>query len=252
MSINKSLTEKLKMLPNKAGIYQLLDSNKNILYIGKAINLKSRVGSYFTNKHNDRPWIKVMIGLVFDVEIIVVGNELEALLLESTLIKEYEPKFNIKLVDDKSYPFICLSKNETYPRFSVVRHRKSKDGAKYFGPFLSGRYAHFTLEFLRNLYGIHISNKKLKHQKRPCFYCQLSRHQCVLTGEISAETYQGNIAKSVDFLNGKRKNLINDLRTKMKDASNNQSYELAAKLRDRLNAIEQTTIKQQLNLYKNG
>ena len=187
MSINKRLIKKIKLLPNKEGIYQFLDTDKKILYIGKAVNLKSRVGSYFSDKPFDRPWIREMMGLVNDVDTIVVSNELEALLLESSLIKEHEPKFNIKLVDDKSYPFIRMSKNEAYTRFSVVRHRKSKDSAKLFGPFLSARYASFTLEFLRNLYGIHISNKKLTSQKRPCFYCQLSNHRCVMAGEISGE-----------------------------------------------------------------
>ncbi len=246
MSISQTLITKVKSLPAKPGIYRFFDKTGKVLYVGKAINLKSRVGSYFSSKHIDRPWIAVMMGLVADVETIVVENELEALLVESSFIKEFEPKFNIKLTDDKSFPFIVLETNEPFPRFSVTRHRRAKPGIQYFGPYLSARAARFTLEFLRNLYGIHYSARKLAATTRPCFYCQLSDNPCVLADEVSVETYLGNITKATEFLRGKRKNLINDLHQKMEQASANQQFELAAKLRDRLDALDQVTTRQQV------
>ncbi len=246
MSIPQSLIKKIRHLPAKPGIYRFLDETGQVLYVGKAINLKSRVGSYFSDKHIDRPWIAVMMGLVRDVETVVVENELEALLIESSFIKEFEPKFNIKLTDDKSFPFIQLNRDEPFPRFSITRRRSSKTGIQYFGPYLSARAARFTLEFLRSLYGIHISPKKLASSDRPCFYCQLAGNPCILADEISPEAHLENITKAAEFLRGKRKNLIGDLREKMTNAAEREQFELAAKLRDRLEALEQVTQRQQV------
>lgn len=246
MSIPKTLINKVKKLPTNPGVYRFFDETGKVLYVGKAVNLRSRVQSYFSSKHINRPWIAVMMGLVYEVETVVVENELEALLVESSFIKEFEPKFNIKLTDDKSFPFIQLDMNEPFPRFSITRRRSAKTGTQYFGPYLSARAARFTLEFLRNLYGIHISPKKLSAATRPCFYCQLSGNPCVLFDEISIEKYRENIAKAAEFLRGKRKSLIKDLHQKMENASVNQRFELAAKLRDRLDALEQVTTRQQV------
>ncbi|MEX2012253.1 MAG: excinuclease ABC subunit UvrC [Patescibacteria group bacterium] len=246
MSIPQPLIDKIKHLPANPGIYRFLDEDGQVLYVGKAINLKNRVGSYVSSNHSDRPWIAVMMGLARDVEAVIVENELEALLVESSFIKEFEPKFNIKLTDDKSFPFIQLNRDEPFPRFSITRRRSSKAGLQYFGPYLSARAARFTLEFLRNLYGIHISPKKLAGSQRPCFYCQLSGNPCVLADEITDEKYRENITKAADFLRGKRKNLIFELRNKMTAASDNHQFELAAKLRDRLEALGQVTQRQQV------
>jgi len=233
-----------KNLPQKPGMFK--DVEDTVLYIGKAINLKSRVSSYFSDKHLDRPWIAVMMGLAEKVETIIVNNELEALLLESSLVKEFRPKFNIKLVDDKSYPFIQLNLNENIPRFSITRKRVNTSRVHYFGPYLSARFAQTTLELLRNLYGIHISPKALKASQKPCFYCQLSGNNCVLANEISSEKYLEQINRAVDFLKGKRTNVIDDLQEKMSSAANNMQFEVAAKLRDRLAAVEHVRRKQQI------
>lgn len=171
------ISDQLKEIPAKPGIYIFYDETDSVLYVGKAINLRNRVRSYFSTTHSDRPWIAVMIGLIKRIETTIVTNELEALMLESTLIKQYLPKFNIKLTDDKTYPFIKLSRGELIPRFSIVRRRTSKTDEHYFGPYLSARSAQFTLEFLRDLYGIHISDKPLQVNKtRACFHCQLTGH----------------------------------------------------------------------------
>lgn len=266
-------------LPTKPGVYLFKDEQGSVLYIGKAKNLKNRIGSYFSKgdnpsilprsqnrheqgrmatplragKHLDRPWVQVMIGLIKDVETIVVNNELEALILEARMIGEYLPKFNIKLTDDKAFPFIKLTVNEPFPRFQVVRKR-TRDGAKYFGPYLSAWSARLTCEFLRRLYGVHISNRALKEQdpstglgaSRPCLNCQLEDNLCPLAGEISAVAYAVQVTKSEEFLLGKRNSLSKDLILRMDQASESKNYELAAKLRDQLRAIRQVTTKQHI------
>lgn len=239
------ISDQLKEIPVKPGIYIFYDETDSVLYVGKAINLRNRVRSYFSTTHSDRPWIAVMIGLIKRIETTIVTNELEALMLESTLIKQYLPKFNIKLTDDKTYPFIKLSRGELIPRFSIVRRRTSKTDEHYFGPYLSARSAQFTLEFLRDLYGIHISDKPLQVNKtRACFHCQLTGHPCPCAGEISQEAYEEKVDKATLFLRGKRKNILHDLQLEMERAAETKQFERAAKLRDRLHASQQITTPQ--------
>lgn len=233
-------------LPEKPGVYLFKDATGQILYVGKAKNLKKRVSSYFTKTHGDRPWIEIMMPLVADLETIVVNNELESLMLEATMIKQHLPHFNIKLTDDKSYPYIKLVTNEAIPRFVITRRRLS-DKARYFGPYLSGRAAQYTLEFLRKLYGIHINSQPLTtNHDRPCLNCQLDGFTCPLNGEVDEETYSKRVISATDFLEGKRKNLVRDLEDRMTEAGEHQQFELAAKLRDRLQAIKQVTERQQV------
>src|SRR3989344_1069609 len=246
-------SEKIQNLPTKPGVYLFKDERDQVLYVGKAKNLKIRVGSYFKSDHLDRPWIAVMMGLIADVEITVVNNELEALILESSLISEFQPKFNIKLTDDKSYPFIKLTINETFPRLQVVR-RHNKDGSRYFGPYLSAWSARLTCEFLRRLYGVHISNRPLKVRDpstslgagRPCLNCQLEDNHCPLANQIDTETYALLVVKASEFLQGKRQSIVKDLDLRMELASQNQNYELAAKLRDQLRAVHHVTSPQDI------
>lgn len=234
-----------KNLPTKPGIYMFKDATGKIIYVGKAINLKKRVSSYFAKTHHDRPWTAVLVGLIDSIETIVVTSELEALMLEATLIKQHLPRFNIKLTDDKSYPYIKLITDEAIPRFTVTR-RQSGDKHTYFGPYLSARAANYALEFLRKLYGIHISPRPLAHRDRPCLNCQLDEFTCPQAGELDKETYQKRIDQAVDFLLGKRKNLINDLEERMTIASNSEQFEVAARLRDQWQSIKQVTERQQV------
>lgn len=255
-------------LPEKAGVYLFKNETGDILYVGKAINLKKRVASYFAKALTDRPWTATMIDLITEVETIVVDNELEALMLEATLIKQHLPRFNIKLTDDKSYPYIKLVTNEPVPRFTITRRQEKEplrpfskfrvaqsevEGrqtqgkrANYFGPYLSGRAAEHTLEFLRKLYGIHVSPRPFKRRGRACLNCQLDGFTCPLADEISTEKYLERISPAVDFLQGKRKTLINDLRDRMNEVASRNQFELAAKLRDRLHSVEQIVERQQV------
>ncbi len=233
-------------LPKKPGVYLFKDADGTILYVGKALTLRNRVSSYFLGKNTDRPWILVMMGSVDSVETIVVDTEVEALMLEATLIKQHMPRFNIKLTDDKSYPYIKASLNEPVPRFSITR-RQISDKSLYFGPYLSGRSATYTLEFLRRLYGIHISARPLRSTRdRACLSCQLGSFACPLAGEIDETAYRARVQSAVEFLQGKRKSLIGDLEEKMHQAARDEQFELAAKLRDRLQAIEQILNRQNI------
>lgn len=238
-------SELYRHIPSQPGIYMFKDEAGKILYVGKAINLKKRVSSYFAKTHTDRPWTAVLVGLVDSVETIVVGNELEALMLESTLIKQHLPRFNIKLTDDKAFPYIVLITKEAIPRFTVSR-RQISNKYTYFGPYLSARSAHHTLEFLRKLYGIHISPRPLAHRDRPCLNCQLDGFTCPQTDEVSEETYQKRIQQATDFLRGLRKNLIHDLEERMTTAAKQEQFEVAAKLRDQWQSIKQVVEHQQV------
>lgn len=232
--------------PNKPGIYLFKDDRGEVLYVGKAINLKNRVSSYFSKKIDiERPWTAVMVGLAHKLETIVVNNETEALILEATLIKQHMPRFNIKLTDDKSYPYIAYYANEGIPRFTVVR-QPTKGKAEYFGPYLSGRIASHTLEFLVKLFGIHSNPRPLGHRDRACLNCQLNNHPCALAGQISEEAYQERINQALDFLKGKRKSLTNILEDRMHQLAERQEFELAAKLRDQLQSVTRGMTRQQV------
>ncbi len=242
---SKEQAELYQHIPSRPGIYMFKDETGKILYVGKAINLKKRVSSYFAKNHPDRPWTAVMVGFIKSVETIVVSSELEALMLEATLIKQHLPRFNIKLTDDKAYPYIVLVQNEAIPRFSVTR-RQHNDKNTYFGPYLSARSAHHALEFLRKLYGVHISPKPLARRDRACLNCQLDGFSCPQAGEVDEQTYQKRIQQAVDFLRGLRKNLIHDVEERMIIAAKNEQFETAAKLRDQWQALKQVSERQQV------
>src|SRR3989344_3788465 len=245
--------EKPKNLPRDPGVYLFKDEHEKVLYVGKAKNLKSRVGSYFskgdhpsTSLRVNRPWIAVMMGVIQEVETIVVNNEIEALILEATLINEHQPKFNIKLMDDKAYPFIKLTTKERFPRLQVVRQR-TKDGAQYFGPYLSSWSANLACQFLRRVYGVHLASKPLPTgQDRPCLNCQLEGNSCPMADQISPEAYAKQVNTTVEFLEGKRKNIIRDIEQRMQQAAENESFELAGKLRDQLKAVWHVTSSQKV------
>lgn len=231
-----------KNLPNKPGIYIFKDADSRILYVGKAKSLKNRVSSYFTKTTGDRPWIEFMMPLVRGIETVIVNNETEALMLESVYIKQHQPKFNLRLPDDSSYPYIKYLEHEKISRWSVVRSR-SNDKAQYFGPYLAAYNAQSTLEQIRNLFGIHISKKPIKSGNKPCLYCQMYGFDCPINSVVPKNLLLKRDQQAIDFLKGKRSSLIADTETAMNTASAANQFELAAVLRDRLNALK--AIRQQ-------
>ncbi len=235
--MNENIKSKLESLPSTPGIYKFLGSKSEILYIGKAINLKSRVSSYFREEHFDRPRIRQMMPLVFDLEIKETNNEIEALILESALVKEYNPPFNSDLKDGKSYAWIYISTKDEFPTVKIVRSLKKGEykKGKMFGPYPSGYTIKRVYKYLRRIYPFcTCKNKDCK--------TNLDFHIGLCPGPyanaISKEDYMENINSIIRFLNGKQSNHIKRLEKEMKIYSESEDFEKAAQLRDRINDLK--------------
>jgi len=241
------LEEKLKLLPDKPGVYLLKNKQGKILYVGKALSLKKRVKSYF-QRGEFSPRIGVLVSKIEDVEWIVTKSEAEAFLLESNLIKHHHPKYNIRFRDDKSYPYIRLSTNEDFPRAFLTRNPK-RDGSQYFGPYTNVKAARKTLRLIHRLFPLRRCKDKFKNRLSPClnFYIKECSGPCV--GKISKEDYD-RLVKGVSlFLQGHYKALISDLKEEMFKASQNQEFERAAKMRDAIRAIERMSQTQTVTSF---
>lgn len=242
------LKEELKKLPDSPGVYLMHSADDEIIYVGKAINLKRRVSSYFRAKVNRGPKIDKMISLIDYFEYIVTDSELEALVLENTLIKEHSPKYNTMLKDDKSYPFMKVTVQEDFPRVLFARQMK-RDGAKYFGPYTSAGAVKDTIELVKKLYGIRTCNKSLPKEigvGRPCLYYQMGQCAAPCQGYISKEDYAKRIDNLLGFLNGDYKKVIRDLETKMKEKAANYEFEEAAEYRDLIESVQHVTGSQRV------
>jgi len=222
----------VKEILNKPGVYKFLDKNKKVLYIGKAVNLKQRVSSYFNGNLNDRPWVAKMIPLVRDIETVVTENELEALVLESALIKKYKPKYNSDLKDDKSYSWIHISTNEEFPKLKVVRNKDIKNikSGRLFGPYPSGSSVKRVFTYLRKIYPFCTCKKT----KKECLYFHLGLCPGPYQGHISKEDYRKNIDGIIKFLTGRKSSFVKNLEGEMKTYSQKKQYEKAAELRDKI------------------
>ncbi|MBR1598120.1 MAG: excinuclease ABC subunit C [Lachnospiraceae bacterium] len=242
------LKEELKKLPDRPGVYLMHAASDEIIYVGKAINLKRRVSSYFRAKVNRGPKIDKMISLIDYFEYIVTDSELEALVLENTLIKEHSPKYNTMLKDDKSYPFMKVTVQEDFPRVLFARQMK-RDGAKYFGPYTSAGAVKDTIELVKKLYGIRTCNKSLPKEigvGRPCLYHQMGQCAAPCQGYISKEEYALRIDNLLGFLNGDYKKVIRDLEAKMKEKASNYEFEEAAQYRDLIESVQHVTGSQRV------
>ncbi|OGL45490.1 MAG: excinuclease ABC subunit C [Candidatus Schekmanbacteria bacterium RBG_13_48_7] len=244
MKDNNKLLNKINNLPIKPGIYQFKDQMGQILYIGKARSLKSRIQSYFSSGNKD-PKTNELVQQIYDLETIQTNNELEALILESNQIKKYKPPFNIILRDDKHYPFLQLTLQEEYPRLRVARKIK-KDGAVYFGPYVPTRPMRNTLRLINKYFGLRQCSRKLNNSvKRPCLNFQMGR--CI--GPCSnqdKETYNAAVKQVKLFLEGRKDTLTEILTKNMDEASEHMEYEKAAKLRDQVRDIQQMLSKQNI------
>lgn len=234
--------EKLALLPDRPGVYLMKDSSGRIIYVGKAINLKNRVRSYFQSSRNHSPKVKAMVAKIANLEYIITNTEMEALILECNLIKKHRPKYNISLRDDKTYPYIKVTK-ETYPRVYATR-KVQKDGARYFGPYTSAGAVHETLRLLKKLFPLR--NCRNLDAKRPCLEYHIKRCLAPCAGNVDSDVY-GTMIKSVClFLEGRSDEVIRGLRRQMAEAANNLEFELAAKVRDQLAAVEKVIEKQNI------
>jgi len=246
--MNFVFEEELKKLPGKPGVYIMRDARDTILYVGKAINLRSRVRSYFRENIGRGPMIDKMVTLIARFEYIVTDSELEALVLENNLIKEHSPKYNTLLKDDKTYPYIKVTVGEEFPRIIFSREMK-KDKSKYFGPYTSASAVKDTIELLNKLYNLRTCNRNLPKdigKERPCLNYHIKQCPGPCQGYVDKEQYRQQIAGAMEFLNGNYGPIQKELEGKMMQASENMEFEEAAKYRDLLNSVKQVSQKQKI------
>ncbi|MDB4939672.1 MAG: excinuclease subunit [Candidatus Doudnabacteria bacterium] len=228
------IKEKLKNIPHKPGVYLFKGKNQEILYVGKAKDLKNRVSQYFRKEHDGRLQIPFLMQDVTDFEHIITDNDVECLLLENTLIKKYKPRYNIKLRDDKNYAFIKIDYDCEIPQIYTMRNPDSKN-ARYFGPYSSALKVRETLNLVRKVFP-YCANKKVSN--RPCFYYYLHRCPGVCIGKISLEEYQQTIHKISLFIAGNISEVKKDIQKQMREAASQKLFERAADLRDQMRSIE--------------
>ncbi len=242
-----TLAEKLKNLPTLPGCYLYKDRDGTIIYVGKAINLRNRVRSYFQKSASHTPKTKRLVANIVDMEWIVTDSELEALILECSLIKKHRPKYNVRLRDDKHYPYLMLTTSEPFPRLLITRRVKQGDGNRYFGPFTNSHAVGETMNLSYRLFPL-VTCKKYwtnKPEQRPCLYHHMGRcPEAPCAGMADKERYQQGVRDAELFLSGRQEKLIKDLERQMEEAADNLEFERAAKLRDRIQSVR-TIIERQ-------
>lgn len=241
------LEEQLKLLSDRPGCYIYKDAEGRILYVGKARNLKNRVRQYFQSSRNLTAKVLAMVQQVADLETIVTDTEVEALILESNLIKKHKPKYNIRLRDDKHYPYLRLTLGETWPRLMVARSQR-KDGSRYYGPYTSTQPMWDTMKLARRLFPLRTCNDPSKHP-RACLQFHIGRclAPCLADFDKHAE-YEQAVKDLASFLEGRSDEVASRIRTRMEEAAENLEFERAAEMRDQLFAIEKVTEKQKIIL----
>ena len=245
-----NIEEQLKMLPDKPGVYIMHDVDDRIIYVGKAINLKNRVRSYF-RKTDKTERIKRMVSLIDHFEYIVVDNEAEALILECNLIKKNRPRFNVLLKDDKTYPYIKVDVKSDYPNVVITR-KIVNDGSKYFGPYANPGSAKEMVDFIKQKYKIR-QCKNFRSETRACLNYHINRCLGPCMGYISKEDYRKQIDEIIDILDGKVDKVLKDLQKQMLEEADKMNFEKAAYIRDRMVAIQRVNEKQKVsNISENN
>ena len=242
------IQEELKKLPKCPGVYIMRDEADTIMYVGKAVNLHSRVRSYFRQNIGRGPQIDKMVSLISRFEYIVTDSELEALVLENNLIKEHRPKYNTLLKDDKTYPYIKVTVGEEYPRVLFSRQMK-KDRSRYFGPYSNAAAVKDTIELLNKLYQLRTCNRNLPKDcgnGRACLNYHIRQCSAPCQGNIPQDAYREQVKRALDFLNGSYQEILKELEQKMKQASEEMEYEEAIRYRDLYNSVKQVAQKQKI------
>ncbi|HLL55409.1 MAG TPA: excinuclease ABC subunit UvrC, partial [Myxococcaceae bacterium] len=240
--------EKLANLSTSPGVYIMKDKAGEIVYVGKAVNLRSRVRSYFTRTGDTRAFVALLDRLLGDIETVIVHSEKEALLLENELIKKHKPRFNVKLRDDKNFIQLRIDPQHPYPRLEVVRRFKN-DGARYFGPYSSASSIREAMRIINRYFGLRTcTDHVLENRKRPCLLYQIGRCPAPCVFEIPSADYKRSVDEVVLFLEGRATELVENLRARMKEASRGLEFERAARIRDQLFAIERSLERQKIAL----
>ena len=242
------IKEKLKLLPNNAGVYVMLDKNGQVIYVGKAKVLKNRVRQYFF-KSNKPEKVSAMVNNVADFYYYITPSEIDALSLENNLIKKYKPRYNILLKDDKTYPYLKINLKEKYPKFKIVRRLKN-DGAKYFGPYMAGISVNKVLDIINGVFMIRPCDKNIDLcvSKKPCLNHQLKRCLAPCAGLVSESDYRNQVNKAIKFLSGDILSTRQILEQKMLACANNEEFELALKYKEYLACLNQIGIKRLTSL----
>ena len=240
--MNETVEEKLKLLPDKPGVYIMKNEQGKIIYVGKAVVLKNRVRQYFQSNKNHTPKVRAMVSHIADFEIIMTHSEVEALILECNLIKKHRPRYNISLKDDKSYPYVKVTVQEDFPRVFITR-RVLKDGARYFGPYTNATAVHESLKLLRRLFPL----RTCRHlQERPCLEYHIKRCLAPCAGKVEKDDYDAMIRAVLLFLEGRTDDVERELQFRMEAAADAYHFELAARLRDQLLAVRKVAEKQNI------
>ncbi|MBQ3849863.1 MAG: excinuclease ABC subunit UvrC, partial [Clostridia bacterium] len=234
------------MLPDSPGVYRMYNALGEIIYVGKAVNLKNRVRQYFQNTPKP-PKVAAMVSNIADFEFTITSSEMEALTLECNMIKQNRPRYNILLKDDKGFPYVRIDFTKDFPRPEIVR-RVKKDGAKYFGPYLSGLALRESITAVRDYFPVRHCKKDIAkaiaRRERPCLMYHIGKCCVPCSGNVTRERYHGYLNEIAQLLQGHCKDIVDRLRQQMNDASEKMEYERAAVLRDRIKAIESLAEKQ--------
>jgi excinuclease ABC subunit C len=246
MPLTEHIQGILATLPTKPGCYIMHNSAGDVIYVGKAINLRNRVRSYFQDRADQERKVTKMVEQIEDLEWIVVGSELEALILEMNLIKKYRPRFNVRLKDDKRYPYIKVHLQQPFPKVTVTR-QMVKDGARYFGPYTSVWAVHQTLDLLRRIFPYLTCDREITGlDARPCLYFDIKLCSGPCIGAIKQAAYRQMIADLCNFLDGHTDAIVTRLQSEMTAAADALNFEKAAVIRDQLNSIERVVEKQKV------
>lgn len=249
-TISEKIRKQLAALPSRPGVYIMRNAKGEVIYVGKAAKLKDRVRSYFGSPHMMEPKTRALREQIEDFEYIVVGNAGEALILEATLIKRHQPFFNIRLKDDKRYPYLKVDVQNPWPRVYITR-RIEKDGARYFGPYASAGSVRATLDLTKKLFPWRSCTKEITgHDARPCLDYYIKRCIAPCTGYCTPEEYAEVVEQVLLFLEGKSDDVLRRLTKQMEAAAEGMDYERAAMLRDQLRSIERTIERQMISTTK--
>lgn len=242
-----TLNEKLRLLPDHPGVYLFRDAEGQILYVGKAISLRNRVRSYFQAGRGLEAKTQALVALVADMEVILTDSEVEALILENNLIKRHQPKYNIRLRDDKQYPSLRLDLRAAWPRLEVVR-RPSEDGARYFGPYPHAAAVRDTMDTLRRVFPFRSCSDRRLRQPHPCLYYHIHRCVAPCIGAVTPQAYRQMAGELEQFLDGRGEAVLTRLQGRMEAAAEALRFEEAAELRDRLAALRSVLEKQKVQV----
>ena len=246
MKTSDKIKDILSSVPDQPGCYLMKDQGGKVIYIGKAISLRHRVRSYFHASAQKHPRTSQLVANIRDIEWIIVGSELEALILEMNLIKEYQPYYNVQLKDDKRYPYIKIHWADAFPKVSVTR-KVEKDGSRYYGPYMNVWAVNQTLELLRKIFPYLTCSRKITGEdQRACLYYDIELCTAPCIGKINQEDYHEMITEFGAFLNGRTENIVARLEEEMQKASSELQYERAAQIRNQLDAIQRIVQKQRI------